>query len=109
LRIGGGTRLKIYEAMAMGKAVVSTTVGAEGLSVTHGQDIVLADDAAGFAESAVMLLRHAELRRRYEGAAARLAAQYDWSAVGARFAEVLHSVAAITQLDGSQSVVASKA
>lgn len=109
LRIGGGTRLKIYEAMAMGKAVVSTTVGAEGLSVTHGQDIVLADDAAGFAESAVMLLRNPELRRRYEGAAARLAAQYDWSAVGARFGEVLQSVAAMTQLHHPQSVLASKA
>jgi polysaccharide biosynthesis protein PslH len=109
LRIGGGTRLKIYEAMAMGKAVVSTTVGAEGLSVTHGQDIVLADDAAGFAESAVMLLRNAELRRRYESAAARLAAQYDWSAVGARFREALQSLASMTQLDGPQPAVASKA
>jgi glycosyltransferase involved in cell wall biosynthesis len=109
LRIGGGTRLKIYEAMAMGKAVVSTTVGAEGLSVTHGQDIVLADDAAGFAESAVMLLRNAELRRRYESAAARLASRYDWSAVGARFGEVLQSVAAMTQLKRSGVRCASKA
>ena len=43
LRIGGGTRLKIFEAMAMGKAVVSTTVGAEGLPVTHGEHVLLAD------------------------------------------------------------------
>lgn len=109
LRIGGGTRLKIYEAMAMGKAVVSTTVGAEGLSVTHGQDILLADNAAGFAESAVMLLRNAELRRRYECAAVRLASQYDWPTIGASFGKVLQSLAATTQLDGPQSVVASKA
>jgi glycosyltransferase involved in cell wall biosynthesis len=91
LRIGGGTRLKIYEAMAMGKAVVSTSVGAEGLDVHQGQDIILADEPSGFAESVVMLLRNSELRQRYEGAAARLAAQYDWSAVGTRFAEALHA------------------
>ncbi|MGH9936633.1 MAG: glycosyltransferase, partial [Blastocatellia bacterium] len=50
LRIGGGTRLKIYEAMAMRKAVVSTTVGAEGLDVNHGRDILLADDPQTFAD-----------------------------------------------------------
>ncbi len=44
LRIGGGTRLKIFEAMAMGKAVVSTTVGAEGLPVTDGEHVLLADE-----------------------------------------------------------------
>src|SRR5438552_18732924 len=53
LRIGGGTRIKIYEAMAMGKATVSTTVGSEGLDVQHGRDILLEDDPAGFAEAIV--------------------------------------------------------
>lgn len=48
LRIGGGTRLKIYEAMATAKAVVSTTIGAEGLDVNSGRDIILADDAQTF-------------------------------------------------------------
>ena len=66
LRIGGGTRLKIYEAMAAAKAVVSTTVGAEGLDVQHGRDIILADDARAFSQAAIMLLRDRELRRRYE-------------------------------------------
>ena len=51
LRIGGGTRLKIFEAMAMGKAVVSTTVGAEGLPVTPGRDLVIADEPARFAHA----------------------------------------------------------
>src|SRR5678815_1825885 len=51
LRIGGGTRLKIYEAMATGRAVVSTTVGAEGLDVQHGEDIVLADEPERFAQA----------------------------------------------------------
>jgi polysaccharide biosynthesis protein PslH len=92
LRIGGGTRLKIYEAMAAGKAVVSTSVGAEGLDVHHGTDVMLADDPSAFAEATIMLLRDGELRQRYEREAARLAAQYDWSAIGERFADVLGMV-----------------
>jgi polysaccharide biosynthesis protein PslH len=101
LRIGGGTRLKIYEAMAMGKAVVSTSVGAEGLDVHQGQDIILADDPSGFANSVTMLLRNAELRQRYESAAARLAAQYDWTAVGEKFADGLRFVATTRHRVGS--------
>jgi glycosyltransferase involved in cell wall biosynthesis len=93
LRIGGGTRLKIYEAMAAAKAVVSTTVGAEGLDVHHGRDIILADDARAFSQSVVLLLRDRELRRRYEKAAAETAARYDWPAIGQRFSEVLESAA----------------
>ena len=93
LRIGGGTRLKIYEAMATGKAVVSTTVGAEGLDVHHGRDIILADDPRSFAQAVIMLFRDRELRRRYEKAAVETAARYDWPAIGERFSEVLHSVA----------------
>jgi glycosyltransferase involved in cell wall biosynthesis len=92
LRIGGGTRLKIYEAMATAKAVVSTTVGAEGLDVHHGRDIVLADDARSFAQAVIMLLGDRELRRRYEKAATETAARCDWPAIGERFSEVLHAV-----------------
>ncbi|HUM04198.1 MAG TPA: glycosyltransferase family 4 protein [Terriglobales bacterium] len=92
LRIGGGTRLKIYEAMATGKAVVSTAVGAEGLDVHHGRDIMLADDSRSFAQAIIMLLRDRELRRRYEKAAAETAARFDWQAIGDRFGEVLLSV-----------------
>ncbi len=93
LRIGGGTRLKIYEAMAAAKAVVSTTVGAEGLNVQHGRDIILADDARAFSQAVIMLLRDRDLRSRYEKAAAETAARYDWPAIGQRFSEVLQSVA----------------
>ncbi len=93
LRIGGGTRLKIYEAMAAGKAVVSTTVGAEGLDVHHGRDIILADDAQTFSQAVLMLLRDGELRNRYGKAAAETAARYDWPAIGQRFSEVLESAA----------------
>jgi polysaccharide biosynthesis protein PslH len=93
LRIGGGTRLKIYEAMATAKAVVSTTIGAEGLDVHHGRDIMLADDARSFAQAVIMLLRDPGLRQRYEKAAAETAARYDWPAIGERFSEILQSVA----------------
>jgi glycosyltransferase involved in cell wall biosynthesis len=85
--------LKIYEAMAAGKAVVSTSVGAEGLDVHHGQDILLADDAKALAESVVTLLRDTEMRARYERAGANLAARYDWSAIGDKFASVLETLA----------------
>jgi polysaccharide biosynthesis protein PslH len=93
LRIGGGTRLKIYEAMAMRKATVSTAVGAEGLDVEDGRDILLADDAAGFAGAIIRLVRDDALRCRIEDAAARKAAQYDWSIISGRFAETLAQVA----------------
>jgi glycosyltransferase involved in cell wall biosynthesis len=93
LRVGGGTRLKIYEAMATAKAVVSTSIGAEGLDVQHGRDILLADDAGGFAQAVTMLLRDPEVRSRYERAAAETAARYNWPAIGERFSEVLQAVA----------------
>ena len=90
LRIGGGTRLKIFEAMAMGKAVVSTTVGAEGLPVTAGQDIVIADEPQKFAEEVVRLIRGREARRTVEVEARRLVVErYDWSAVARDFEEAL--------------------
>jgi len=92
LRIGGGTRLKIFEAMAMGKALVSTSIGAEGLEVESGRDLLLADDAASFADAVILLLRDAAVRRRLEQAAVQLAAQYDWSRVVEQFAEVLRKL-----------------
>jgi polysaccharide biosynthesis protein PslH len=89
LRIGGGTRLKIYEAMAAGKAVVSTSVGAEGLDVHHDRDIVLADSPHAFADSIVMLLRDSDLRKRFERAAAEVAAGCSWVEVAKKFEAVL--------------------
>lgn len=96
LRIGGGTRLKIYEAMAMGKALVSTSIGAEGLTFQNGRDLLLADDASSFAEALLLLLRDAQARRRFELAAAQLAAQFDWSVVAGQFADVLQRIASGT-------------
>lgn len=89
LRIGGGTRIKIYEGMAVGKATVSTTIGAEGLDVTHGKDIILADDPKAFAEAILLLLKDESTRRRYEAAAAATAQKYDWPVITRQFVDVL--------------------
>lgn len=90
LRIGGGTRLKIFEAMAMGKAVVSTTVGAEGLPVTPGADIGIADDPTQFARTVVRLIRDVSTRQAIEARARQLVVRrYDWSAVARDFEEAL--------------------
>ena len=89
LRMGGGTRLKIYEAMAAGKAVVSTTIGAEGLDVHHGSDIWLADEADSLAKAVVSLLLDQDLRHKMEIAAAAQARKFDWSAVAGKFRQAL--------------------
>jgi sugar transferase (PEP-CTERM/EpsH1 system associated) len=92
LRIGGGTRLKIFEAMAMGKAVVSTTIGAEGLPVAQGKNIVIADQPAEFARAVVRLVRDQAARQQIEAAARRLVVDhYDWSAVANDFETALLS------------------
>src|SRR5262245_13387565 len=79
LRIGGGTRIKIFEAMAMGKAVVSTSIGAEGLPVRQGHDIWLADTPADFAARTTELLTQPAARQR-TGATARnlVESRYAW-------------------------------
>lgn len=89
LRIGGGTRLKIFEAMAMGKALVSTSIGAEGLNLENGRDIIIADEPASFAEAVLLLLRNDNVRRNYEQAAAQVASKHDWSRIAAQFAGAL--------------------
>jgi glycosyltransferase involved in cell wall biosynthesis len=81
LLIGGGTRLKILEAMAMNKAVVSTTIGAEGLDVTSGRDVLIADDPETFASEVGRLLDDAALVTRLGDAARRLVEdRYSWHA-----------------------------
>ena len=96
LRIGGGTRLKIFEAMSMAKAVVSTTVGAEGLPVTSGRDVEIADEPARFAHSVVRLMRDAGARQAIESAARSLVVErYDWSAVAHDFEDALLRAAGV--------------
>jgi glycosyltransferase involved in cell wall biosynthesis len=81
LRIGGGTRLKIVEAMAMGKPIVATHLGAEGLKVRDGEDILLADAAPDFARQVAAVLNDPELARLLGGAARhRAESLYTWQA-----------------------------
>ena len=83
LRIGGGTRLKILDAWAMGKAVVSTSVGCEGLEAVDGQNILIRDDPAAFAAAVTTVLRDTGLRTALERNARVTAEQrYSWDVIG---------------------------
>jgi glycosyltransferase involved in cell wall biosynthesis len=85
LRVGGGTRLKILEAMAAGIPVVSTTLGAEGLEVDPGRDLLTADTPAAMVEAIASLRdQPAQWRRLSDAGRAVAARTYDWRIVGDR-------------------------
>src|SRR5262249_43768829 len=86
LRAGGGTRLKIFEALAMQKPVVSTTVGAEGLALTHGEEFIAADDPEQFASEVVSLIKD-PIRRHRLGRAGRtlVETRYSWPHIAQAF------------------------
>ena len=93
LRIGGGTRLKILEALAMRKAVISTAVGAEGLAVTDGVDIILADDPETMAAQIDRLCGDADLRTRLGGAGRALVEEtYGWDSLAEKLRGFLESL-----------------
>jgi sugar transferase (PEP-CTERM/EpsH1 system associated) len=95
LRVGSGTRLKIFEAMAMGKAVVSTVVGAEGLPVENGENILLADKPDEFGDLVLELLSNAQRRARLGRAARALVEErYSWASAAEVFEAVLCGVRA---------------
>lgn len=92
LRSGSGTRIKIFEAMAMGKAVVSTSLGAEGLPVTHGKNILIADQPREFADAVVRVFRDRELAEGLGRAARALVEeQFTWKTAGAQFETILQN------------------
>lgn len=85
LQAGGGTRLKILEAMALGRPVVSTSIGCEGLDVVDGEHLFIADHPVQFAEKTVRLLTDAILRQQIISRARRMVvAQYDWDVIARR-------------------------
>jgi glycosyltransferase involved in cell wall biosynthesis len=91
---GSGTRLKIYEAMAAALPVVSTTIGAEGLSYEDGRTIVIADDPASFARQCVALLNDPPRRQAIGDAACQAVTEScDWSGVAQEFERILQRVA----------------
>jgi len=84
LRVGGGTRLKILDAWAMGKAVVSTSIGCEGLEAVDGENILVRDTPASFAQAVREVLLDAGLRERLGRAARRtVERRYSWDVIGA--------------------------
>jgi polysaccharide biosynthesis protein PslH len=92
LRIGGGTRLKIYEALAMEKPMVSTTIGAEGLPLKDGVELLIADTPEAFASAVVRLLQNTnEASQMARRAANRVRANFGWDGVSQRFAEICES------------------
>lgn len=91
LRIGGGTRLKVYESMAAGVPIVSTTVGAEGLEYTAGKDIDIADTPQRFADACIRMLTDESYRKQIAYNARQLVVEnFSWSAVAPKFAELLN-------------------
>ena len=85
IRVGGGTRIKILDAWAMGKAVVSTSIGCEGLDVTDGENILVRDSAEALADGVLQVLHDHQLRSRLERSGRRTATEtYSWSMVGQR-------------------------
>lgn len=95
LRIGGGTRLKILEALAMGKAVLSTSIGAEGLNLTAGDEIMIADEPTKFADTVVQLMENNSLRRKLGGnGRRRVEAEYDWRRIGEKLQGLYEGVIA---------------
>ncbi len=94
LRVGGGTRLKIYEAMAMGVPVISTSIGAEGLPVRDGEDLLIADTAEGFAQTVTRVLLDKQLAARIGSQAHRVVRErFGWSVAACAFAEVCERAA----------------
>ncbi|MFQ5420534.1 MAG: glycosyltransferase [Anaerolineae bacterium] len=92
-RVGSGTRLKLIEAMAAGKAIVSTAVGAEGFPVQDGRELALADDADGMAAAVLRLLADEDERKRLGENGRAFAQQYDWRQVIPRFNAVYQAAA----------------
>jgi len=89
LRIGGGTRLKVLEAMAMGKPVVSTRLGCEGFELVPDRELAIADTPAEFASTVLALLGDPDRRERLGQAARRFAgSRYDWSVIVPRLESV---------------------
>jgi polysaccharide biosynthesis protein PslH len=89
MRVAGGTRLKVYEAMGMEIPIVSTTIGIEGLPVRHDVELLVADEPEAFAAAVVRLLREPPLGTRLAtNAARRVRAEFGWREVASRFASI---------------------
>ncbi|MBO0722349.1 MAG: glycosyltransferase, partial [Blastocatellia bacterium] len=103
LRIGGGTRLKVYEALAMERPLISTTVGAEGLPVSDGEELLLADTPENFAAAVVRVLHDRSLASRLgTRAAATVRERFGWDRVAESFADICRRAARVDQVEMSK-------
>lgn len=94
LLLGGGTRLKILEAMALGTPVVATSKAAEGIAATSGRDILIADSTEEFVRQVVQLLHNTDLREEISQNGRQLVEdQYNWESIGQKFNSIIHTVA----------------
>lgn len=89
LRLGGGTRLKVLEALALGVPVVATSKGVEGLDLEKGEEVLVADTPQQFAEATLSLLTDLALRNCLSLAGRRAASRYDWNGIGGRFTQIV--------------------
>ena len=93
IRAGSGTRLKILESMALGRAVVSTTLGCEGLAVTEGENILTGDSPTDFGNQVIRLMNDRQLRRRLIAGGRQLVeTTYDWRIIASRLLQVYEEV-----------------
>jgi len=104
LRVGGGTRLKILDGWSLGSAIVSSSVGCEGLDARHDQNILIADSSEEFAQAVLQVVSDAELRERL-GRAGRETAEtvYDWAVIGDRLLKEYRDLRAASGLPKSST------
>jgi len=94
IKSGGGTKLKVLNALSMAKPLVTTSVGAEGIDVTDGVHFMLADDAATFAEKTVELLNNPELAKKLgDNGRKRMIEKYDWEIIGKQMDDIYNELA----------------
>src|SRR5208283_3498490 len=93
-----GTNLKVLEALAMQRAVVSTTTGCQGLGLTHGENVWIADTAAEFAHGITRLLDNPQLRLRIASAGREFVQRFDWRQIGAMENRLLRSLIPAVQV-----------
>jgi glycosyltransferase involved in cell wall biosynthesis len=90
LRVGSGMRVKVLDALALGVPVISTTIGCEGIAVTHGRDVLIADEPADFARAVVDLVNDGDLQQRLSLAGrALMVERYAWPVIHDQIVRVL--------------------
>ena len=93
LLYGGGTRLRILEAAACGKAIVTTSIGVEGLDFIPGKDLMVADSPTEFAKAVIKLIKNEDKRKYLGQRAQQVSRNYDWETIGSSFLRLIKEFA----------------